>query len=64
MAGAAQAAPCLPGKEPEKPWQRWRHPPGCPDVDWCAGNGVCYWGCQDTDDDVPLPEEGDRESGA
>jgi hypothetical protein len=22
-----------------------RHPPGCPDPDWCAGNAVCYWGC-------------------
>ncbi len=22
-----------------------RHPPGCPDPDWCAGNNVCYWRC-------------------
>ncbi len=28
------------------PYQRWRHPPGCPDVDWCYGNKVCYWHCQ------------------
>ena len=33
--------------------QKWKrvpalkqsHPPGCPDPDWCAGNGVCYWDC-------------------
>ena len=30
----------------EKPYTRWRHPPGCPDSDWCRGNGVCYWDCQ------------------
>lgn len=30
----------------EKPYRRWRHPPGCPDSDWCSGNGVCYWDCQ------------------
>lgn len=28
-----------------------RHPPGCPDADWCAGNGVCYWDCLGMDDD-------------
>jgi hypothetical protein len=21
-----------------------RHPPGCPDPEWCRGNG-CYWRC-------------------
>lgn len=25
----------------------WRHPPGCPDGDWCAGNRICYWRCTD-----------------
>lgn len=30
-----------------KPWLRHRHPPGCPDGDFCAGNGVCFWGCVD-----------------
>jgi hypothetical protein len=29
-----------------KPYERWKHPPGCPDGDWCRGNGVCYWDCQ------------------
>lgn len=36
-----------------KPYQRERHPPGCPDSDWCSGNGVCYWNCEcdgDSDD--------------
>ena len=34
----------------EKPW---RHPPGCPDSDWCSGHGVCYWDCQgDPDADL------------
>ena len=33
-----------------KPWQRWRHPPGCPDGDWCNGNGVCYWRCDEPED--------------
>jgi hypothetical protein len=32
---------------PLKPYQRWRHPPGCPDSDWCSGNGMCYWDCQE-----------------
>lgn len=35
---------------PLKPYQRWRHPPGCPDADWCSGNGVCHWDCQGSDD--------------
>jgi hypothetical protein len=35
-----------------KPYERWRHPPGCPDSDWCSGNGVCYWDCQGTEDDI------------
>lgn len=46
-------------KEAIKPYQRWRHPPGCPDSDWCAGNGVCYWDCQagpGGDDDEPRGE--------
>lgn len=21
-----------------------RHPPGCPDAEWCRGNG-CWWKC-------------------
>jgi hypothetical protein len=21
-------------------------PSNCPDRDWCANNGVCYWDCQ------------------
>ena len=25
---------------------RRRHPPGCPDADWCRNNGVCWWDCQ------------------
>jgi hypothetical protein len=23
-----------------------RHPPGCPDADWCRGNRACWWDCQ------------------
>jgi hypothetical protein len=30
------------------PANRMRHPPGCPDADWCRGNGVCYWDCAET----------------
>jgi hypothetical protein len=38
------------------PYVRWRHPPGCPDSDWCSGNGVCYWRCQDDgQDDLARP---------
>jgi hypothetical protein len=32
------------------PYKRWRHPPGCPDADWCSGNSVCYWHCQAVDE--------------
>jgi hypothetical protein len=31
-----------------------RHPPGCPDPDWCRGNG-CYWDClADPDADLTI----------
>lgn len=43
--GTEQAAP----RESLQPYQRWHHPPGCPDADWCAGNRVCYWDCQGSD---------------
>jgi hypothetical protein len=33
-----------------KPYERYRHPPGCPDVDWCAGNGICRWDCEGRDE--------------
>ena len=38
-------------REKFKPYQKWRHPPGCPDGDWCRGNRVCYWRCAYTDED-------------
>lgn len=34
-----------------------RYPPGCPDPDWCAGNGVCYWCCDRSPDDEGLWED-------
>jgi hypothetical protein len=34
------------------PYRRWRYPPGCPDPDWCSGNGVCYWRCNDNEDAI------------
>lgn len=41
-----------PGRAPIlKPYQRWRHPPGCPDADWCSGNGLCYWNCEGPEDE-------------
>jgi len=30
----------------DPPYKRWRHPPGCPDSDWCSGNSICFWDCQ------------------
>ena len=44
LEGAQRARPA---SAPPLPYQRWRHPPGCPDGDWCRGNGVCYWDCHE-----------------
>lgn len=33
------------------PADAMRHPPGCPDPDWCAGNRSCYWRCTDHGDE-------------
>lgn len=34
------------------PYEQCMHPFGCPDVDWCRGNLVCYWDCQQTEEEV------------
>lgn len=57
----------------DPPYRRWRHPPGCPDSDWCSGNGCCFWDCQgDPDagmdpppvrDSLPNPEDITRKLG-
>ena len=31
---------------PRIPADERRHPPGCPDADWCRGNRACWWDCQ------------------
>jgi hypothetical protein len=36
---------------PLPPYRRWRHPPGCPDSDWCSGNDACFWRCQGDPDE-------------
>jgi hypothetical protein len=33
------------------PYIRWRNPPGCPDSNFCNGNGTCYWDCQGDPDE-------------
>lgn len=30
------------------PTDEWRYPPDCPDADFCAGNRICMWRCQDS----------------
>ena len=40
----------------EPPFKRWRHPPGCPDSDWCSGNNDCFWDCQGDPDAGIEPE--------
>ncbi len=30
---------------PRVPALETRYPGGCPDPDWCSGNGCCYWDC-------------------
>ncbi len=35
-----------------------RHPPGCPDPDWCRGNRECYWTCIDEGEPPQLEAEG------
>ena len=37
-----------------------RHPPGCPDADWCRGNNVCYWSCKDDGCEVFVCERCDH----
>jgi hypothetical protein len=34
-----------------------RYPPGCPDPDWCSGNGLCYWNCTAGPDDDLIEAE-------
>lgn len=34
------------GKQPfVVPAMRERYPAGCPDPDYCCGNGRCFWAC-------------------
>jgi len=40
-----QATPEPTAKREPIPADLTRHPPGCPDPDWCSGNGLCYWDC-------------------
>jgi hypothetical protein len=39
----AEAAP-----KPKIPAMASRHPPGCPDPDFCRGNGICHWDCKES----------------
>lgn len=36
---------------PKIPAELTRYPSGCPDPDWCTGNGVCHWRCNEVEDD-------------
>jgi hypothetical protein len=38
-------------RRPKIPAELTRYPPGCPDPDWCTGNGVCHWRCNEVEDD-------------
>lgn len=43
----------------KNPADEQRYPPGCPDPDWCRGNG-CYWDCK-YDGDIERGEQIDRD---